>query len=63
VTRPPPYVGGYLGYQASAHWIGQRVKAKSRESIPAAFFFAQHMIVRLMLPFATATQRRLQVRA
>ena len=61
--NPPPYVGGYVGgYQSGAHRIGQRVETETGKRIPLPFLFAQDVLVRLMLPFTSAAQRRLQMR-
>ena len=49
--------------QFIANGIGQRVKAEPREGVSPSFFLAQHVIMRLVLPFATVAQRRLQLRA
>jgi len=46
-----------------AHRVGERVEAKTREGSAPSFLFAQDMIVRLMLPLATATQGRFKMRA
>src|SRR5437667_3916651 len=53
----------FLLYQFIAHRIGERVEAKTREGIAPSFLFAQDMIVRLMLPLATAAQRWFKMRA
>ena len=53
----------FLLYQFIAHRIGERVEAKTREGIAPSFLFAQDVIVRLMLPLATATQGRFKMRA
>ena len=53
----------FLPYQFIAHRIGERVEAKTREGVAPSFLFAQDVIVRLMLPLATATQGRFKMRA
>lgn len=50
-------------HQFIADGIGERVKAESGKGIPLPFLFAQDVIVRLVLPFATVTQRRFQMGA
>src|SRR5206468_12662371 len=53
----------FLPYQFIAHRIGERVEAKTREGVAPSFLFAQDVIVRLMLPLATAAQGRFKMRA
>ena len=50
-------------HQLIAYWIGQRVETKTSKGITPPFLFAQDMIVRLMLPLATAAQRWFKMRA
>src|SRR3989442_1740360 len=53
----------FLLYQFIAHWIGERVEAKTGEGVATSFLFAQDVIVRLMLPLATSAQRWFKMRA
>jgi hypothetical protein len=50
-------------HQFSADRAGQRVEAESGERVTPPFLFTQDVVVRLVLPFLTVTERGLQVRA
>src|ERR1700722_10160073 len=50
-------------HQPSPDRVGQCIEAKTSECIAQAFFSAKNVVVRLVLPFAPSTQRRLEVSA
>ncbi len=50
-------------YQPGSDGIGQGVKTETGKGVAFSFFFAQDMIMRLMLPFASVPQRGFQIDA